>query len=81
MDEPTAALGEREAAHALSLILALKGQGIAILLVTHRLTDLLQVADRIAIVSHGALPDRNDRIRIVSARPASRAEREQYEGR
>jgi simple sugar transport system ATP-binding protein len=55
MDEPTAALGEREAAHALSLILALKGQGIAILLVTHRLTDLLQVADRIAIVSHGAL--------------------------
>jgi uncharacterized DUF497 family protein len=25
--------------------------------------------------------DRNDRIRIVSARPASRAERKQYEGR
>lgn len=55
MDEPTAALGEREAANALSLILALQGQGIAILLVTHRLTDLLQVADRIAVMSHGAL--------------------------
>jgi uncharacterized DUF497 family protein len=25
--------------------------------------------------------DRNDRIRIISARPASRAERKQYEGR
>lgn len=55
MDEPTAALGERETANALSLIHKLKGQGIAILLVTHRLSDLLQVADRIAIMSHGIL--------------------------
>jgi simple sugar transport system ATP-binding protein len=57
MDEPTAALGEREAASALSLILTRKKKGMAILLVTHRLSELPQVADRIAIMRHGALID------------------------
>ncbi|MDD2325447.1 MAG: ATP-binding cassette domain-containing protein [Alphaproteobacteria bacterium] len=55
MDEPTAALGVREVAIVLDLIRALKKQGIAVILVSHRLGDIFEVADRIVLMRHGRL--------------------------
>lgn len=55
MDEPTAALGVKEVERVLSLIVKLKNKGIAIAMVTHRLNDIFQVADRIVVMSHGEI--------------------------
>jgi ABC-type sugar transport system ATPase subunit len=63
MDEPTAALGVTQTALILDLIGRLSGRGIAVLLISHNLTDVFQVADRLAVlylgrlVTSGALSD------------------------
>ncbi len=53
MDEPTAALAVREVEHVLDLIRTLKSQGIAVILISHRLTDVFSVCDRIAVLRQG----------------------------
>lgn len=53
MDEPTAALGVQEVEKVLELIRTLKKQGIAVILVSHRLTDIFDVADRVVLMRHG----------------------------
>jgi len=55
MDEPTAALAVREVEHVLDLIRGLKGQGIAVILISHRLTDVFAVSDRIVALRQGAV--------------------------
>jgi ABC-type sugar transport system ATPase subunit len=62
MDEPTAALGVSQTELVLDLITRLAKRGIAVLLVSHNLTDVFQVADRIAVLYLG---------RLVSSGPAS----------
>ncbi|WP_292239098.1 ATP-binding cassette domain-containing protein, partial [Mesorhizobium sp.] len=46
MDEPTAALAVREVQSVLDLIRRLKSEGIAVILISHRLNDVLSVTDR-----------------------------------
>jgi len=53
MDEPTAALAVREVDHVLELIRELKRQGIAVILISHRLTDVFAVCDRIVALRQG----------------------------
>ena len=53
MDEPTAALAVREVEHVLDLIRELKRQGIAVILISHRLTDVFAVCDRIIALRQG----------------------------
>ncbi len=53
MDEPTAALAVREVDHVLELIRELKRQGIAVILISHRLTDVFAVSDRIMTLRRG----------------------------
>jgi simple sugar transport system ATP-binding protein len=53
MDEPTAALAVREVAHVLDLIRQLKRQGISVVLISHRLTDVFEVSDRIVTLRQG----------------------------
>jgi len=53
MDEPTAALAVREVDHVLDLIRELKRQGIAVILISHRLTDVFAVSDRIIALRQG----------------------------
>jgi ABC-type sugar transport system ATPase subunit len=53
MDEPTAALAVREVNHVLDLIRQLKRQGIAVILISHRLTDIFEVSDRIVTLRQG----------------------------
>jgi ABC-type sugar transport system ATPase subunit len=55
MDEPTAALGVTQTALILDLIGRLSGRGIAVLLISHNLTDVFQVADRLAVLYLGRL--------------------------
>jgi len=62
MDEPTAALGVSQTALVLDLIARLASRGIAVLVISHNLTDVFQVADRIAILYLG---------RMVTVGPAS----------
>ncbi|VAW20986.1 ABC transporter, ATP-binding protein (cluster 2, ribose/xylose/arabinose/galactose) [hydrothermal vent metagenome] len=53
MDEPTAALAVREVQSVLDLIRQLKSQGIAVILISHRLNDVFSVTDRIVVLRHG----------------------------
>lgn len=53
MDEPTAALGVREAAAFLEVAATLKSHGISVILVTHRIPDLLAIGDRIVVLKGG----------------------------
>jgi D-xylose transport system ATP-binding protein len=62
MDEPTAALGVTQTELVLELITSLAHRGIAVLVVSHNLTDVFQVADRLAVLYLG---------RLVSAGPVS----------
>jgi ABC-type sugar transport system ATPase subunit len=55
MDEPTAALAVREIEHVLDLIRTLKGHGIAVILISHRLTDVFAVCDRIVALRQGTV--------------------------
>lgn len=53
MDEPTAALGIAEVARVLDLIRRLKAQGVAVVLISHRLQDVFAVADRATVLRNG----------------------------
>ena len=53
MDEPTAALAVREVDHVLELIRELKRNKIAVVLISHRLTDVFAVSDRIVALRQG----------------------------
>lgn len=53
MDEPTAALAVREVEHVLDLVREMKRQGIAVILISHRLTDVFAVCDRVVALRQG----------------------------
>ena len=55
LDEPTAALGVAQTAQVLALVRQLAENNHAVLYVSHNLGDVFAVADRIAVLRHGAL--------------------------
>ncbi|HEX7265766.1 MAG TPA: ATP-binding cassette domain-containing protein [Candidatus Dormibacteraeota bacterium] len=55
MDEPTAALGVVQTKQVLELIKRLRDRGLAVMVISHNLTDVFQVADRIAVLYLGRL--------------------------
>jgi len=67
MDEPTAALGVSQTRQVLDLIARLSDQGVAVLMISHNLNDVFEVADRIAVLYLG---------RMVVTRPASEFDRQ-----
>ena len=56
-DEPTAMLTPQEIEHLLQIILELRANGKTIILITHKLEEIKQVADRCAILANGRLVD------------------------
>jgi simple sugar transport system ATP-binding protein len=54
MDEPTAAISVRQVAEVLELIRRLKHQGVAVMLISHRMPDVFAVCDRIIVMRRGA---------------------------
>jgi ABC-type sugar transport system ATPase subunit len=67
MDEPTAALGVSQTAMVLDLIGRLARSGIGVIVISHNLVDVFQVADRIAVLYLG---------RLVASGPASEFDRQ-----
>jgi D-xylose transport system ATP-binding protein len=55
MDEPTAALGPAETAQVTELVAQLKSEGIGILLISHDIHDVFDLADRISVMLTGRL--------------------------
>jgi ABC-type sugar transport system ATPase subunit len=55
MDEPTAALGVAQTGMVLQLIKRLSTQGTAVLLISHNLNDIFEVADRIVVLYLGRM--------------------------
>ena len=49
LDEPTAALGVRETAQVLDVVQGLRDQGMGVILISHNMPNVFQVADRIQI--------------------------------
>ncbi len=67
MDEPTAALGVAQTAMVLSLVRRLADRGLAVMLVSHNMNDVFEVADRVAVLRLG---------RLVTVKPAAELDRQ-----
>lgn len=68
LDEPTAALGVAQTRQVLDLILRLKEQGLGVIVISHNLADVFEVADRIVVMRLGR------RVATFDAKNISRAE-------
>jgi signal transduction histidine kinase/ABC-type multidrug transport system ATPase subunit len=55
LDEPTASLGVAESAVVDQTLQELRDSGVALLLVSHRVEEVLEVADRVAVLRQGRL--------------------------
>jgi len=55
LDEPTAALGVAQTRMVLDLILRLKDHGLAVMVISHNLNDVFEVADRVAVLRLGRM--------------------------
>jgi simple sugar transport system ATP-binding protein len=53
MDEPTAALGVVQTRHVLDLILRVRDQGLSVVLISHNMPEVFEVADRIEVLRLG----------------------------
>lgn len=53
LDEPTAALNEKESDNLLNLMLELKDEGITCILISHKLKEVAKVADSITVIRDG----------------------------
>jgi D-xylose transport system ATP-binding protein len=53
LDEPTAALGVAQTRQVLDLVTRLGEQGLAVVIVSHNLHDIFEVADRITVLRLG----------------------------
>ena len=53
MDEPTSALTEKEVVHLFQIIRALKAQGKGIIYITHKMSELFEIADEVSVFRDG----------------------------
>jgi ABC-type sugar transport system ATPase subunit len=80
MDEPTAALGVTQTRVVLDLIKRLSSRGIAVLVISHNLTDVMEVADRVAVLYLGQMAavapaDQLDTVSIVELMTTGRSDK------
>lgn len=76
MDEPTASLTDREVKSLFGIIETLRGHGVGIVYISHRLEEVFSVADRITVLRDGATVatrrrddvDRSELIRLMVGR-------------
>jgi simple sugar transport system ATP-binding protein len=55
MDEPTASLTQSETDHLLQIVRALSAGGVAVVFVSHRLAEVLDISSRLTVLRDGAL--------------------------
>ncbi|XVU30054.1 multiple monosaccharide ABC transporter ATP-binding protein [Actinoplanes sp. CA-054009] len=53
LDEPTAALNDDDSAHLLGLLRGLRDEGITCVIISHKLNEVLDIADRVTILRDG----------------------------
>src|SRR4029453_7579732 len=53
LDEPTAALNDEDSAHLLDLIRGLRDEGITCVIISHKLNEVMAIADRVTILRDG----------------------------
>jgi L-arabinose transport system ATP-binding protein len=78
-DEPTSSLSEHEVDALFTLIRRLREEGLAVIYVSHRLQEIFQLADRIAVLRDGGLvgvrdaadTDQNEIVRMMVGRDLS----------
>ncbi|SFZ83227.1 putative multiple sugar transport system ATP-binding protein [Devosia enhydra] len=68
LDEPTASLAEKDSDHLLELLLELKRQGVASILISHKLNEVGKVADRITVLRDGQTIETIDKDQISEDR-------------
>jgi ABC-type sugar transport system ATPase subunit len=81
MDEPNSSLSENETERLFSVIASLKGHGVSVVYVSHKIDEVLRIADRITVLRDGALVGTVDRadatatsiIRMMVGRELDRA--------
>jgi D-xylose transport system ATP-binding protein len=71
LDEPTAALGLRESRKVLDLVQQLKAEGNAVILITHNMEHVVELADRAVVLRQGCKvgelkPDHSNQQQLVS---------------
>ena len=71
MDEPTAAISVRQVAEVLDLIRRLRDQGIAVILISHRMPDVFAVSDHLSVMRRG---------KVVADKPISQTSPEEVTG-
>ena len=62
MDEPTAALADREIERLFTIVRRLRAAGVGIIYISHRMEELSRIADRVTVIRDG---------RVVRTREAS----------
>ena len=60
LDEPTSSLNEKDSAALLDLLRGFRSQGISSILITHKLNEVVDVADRITVIRDGRTVDTMD---------------------
>lgn len=55
MDEPTSSLPSEETAVLFQILRELRGRGVAIVFISHRIAEVLEIADRITVLRDGSL--------------------------
>jgi len=69
LDEPTAALNDEDSRHLLDLIVELRGQGLTCIIISHKLAEVMRVADNITILRDG---------RTIETRPVEQGLTEEH---
>lgn len=54
LDEPTAALNDEDSAHLLDLLRGLRDEGITSVIISHKLNEIVAIADRVTILRDGS---------------------------
>ncbi len=60
LDEPTSSLNEDDSSNLLRLLLSLKEQGVTIIMISHKLNEVMAIADEITIIRDGLTVERVD---------------------
>lgn len=88
MDEPTAALNEREIQRLFEIIRGLRDQGVGIIYISHHLDEVLEIADRCTVLRDGRVVgtligpqlDKNEMISLMVGRPLERMFNKEFNG-
>lgn len=67
LDEPTSSLSEHETAALFSILRKMKSQGIAIIYISHRLKEVLDIADDVTILRDGSMIETRPAAGITAA--------------